>query len=351
METYKVIGIMSGTSLDGLDMACCNFRHGADWSFEMGAATTVPYPQDWEHRLRTSMDLDAEGLARLHTDFGRFIGKQVAQFAARAGFRPDLIASHGHTVFHRPQERFTLQVGDGNAIAAEAGIPVVYDFRSLDVALGGQGAPLVPIGDRLLFGNYGVCLNLGGIANLSFEHGSGRLAFDICPANMLLNFLAEKEGASYDRGGTVAASGRIDAGLLSRLNGLDYYRLTGTKTLGREWFLSAMVPLLSGSDLPARDLLRTAVEHIAVQVAAALPSGSKDRMLVTGGGAHNDFLMERIRDAAPCDVVVPDEALVDFKEALVFALLGVLRVRGDINCLATVTGATRDSSGGVVAGI
>ncbi len=348
MNGYKVIGVMSGTSLDGLDMACCTLSFDQAWSYELGPAVTVGYTAHWKDRLERAMMCPAEALARMHADYGRFIGEQVRQFMISTRFRPDYIASHGHTVFHRPQHGFTLQVGDGNGIAAVTGVPVIHDFRSLDVALGGQGAPLVPAGDRLLFGDFGVCLNIGGIANLSYESGDTRIAFDICPANMLLNFLSAAEGERYDRDGLMASRGRVDNGLLECLNSLDYYGKEGSKSLGREWFLSDMVPCLRQRALTGNDLLRTAVEHIAMQVAASLPDMPGKGILVTGGGAHNRFLVDRIRHHVKMDVIVPGKDLVDYKEALVFALLGVLRARGEVNCLASVTGAARDSCGGVM---
>ena len=349
MDTYKVIGVMSGTSMDGLDLACCSFTFENKWDYTIHHALTIEYPAEWQDRLRGAMQAGGGDLALIHADYGRYIGLQVRDFLDKTNFNADFVASHGHTVFHQPSRHFTLQIGDGNAIAAATGLPVIFDFRSLDVALGGQGAPLVPVGDRLLFGKYDYCLNLGGIANISFEKGSRRVAFDICPANMMLNHLAGRMGLMYDPEGEMARSGRVVTDLLDALNGLSYYREEGAKTLGREWFAEHILPLLEQhADRSPEDLLRTATEHMAMQIAHSVDDPAGRTMLVTGGGAMNRFLVSRIRKHTDLQLVVPDKQLVLFKEALVFAFLGVLRYRHEINCLASVTGASRDSCTGVM---
>lgn len=348
MKEYKVIGLMSGTSLDGLDIAFCTFSERGAWTGRIEKGMTVPYPRIWRKRLELAMEADGKTLAQLDAEYGHYLGEQVSDFIGGTGLVPDFIASHGHTVFHRPQSQYTLQIGDGNAIAARTNLPVIYDFRRLDIALGGQGAPLVPAGDRMLFGEYTHCLNLGGIANISFEQKHKRIAYDICPANMALNYLAEKLGHTHDENGVIAAGGRVDHRLLDQLNGLDYYRVKGVKTLGREWFDEQMEPLLAGPVDGAQDRMRTAVEHIAMQVAASVTREDHARMLVTGGGALNEFLVARIRALSEIDLVVPDELLINYKEALVFAFLGTLRMRNEINCLSSVTGASRDCCSGVL---
>ncbi|MFW5773358.1 MAG: anhydro-N-acetylmuramic acid kinase, partial [Tangfeifania sp.] len=208
---YKIIGIMSGTSLDGLDIAAVEFSYNnGNCDFQIIAAETGTYSHDWENRLRKSTELSGEKLIQLHTDYGRFLGKEIKRFIKRTGFVPELLASHGHTVFHQPEKGFTFQVGSGAHIAAETGITTIADFRTGDVALGGQGAPLVPVGDRLLFSQYESCLNLGGFANISFEKERKRMAFDICPANFILNNLARKLGKSFDESGELGRQGTID---------------------------------------------------------------------------------------------------------------------------------------------
>jgi anhydro-N-acetylmuramic acid kinase len=256
-----------------------------------------------------------------------------------------LIASHGHTIFHQPEKGFTFQLGNGASIAAETGIPTVADFRTGDVALGGQGAPLVPVGDKLLFSDYESCLNLGGFANISFDQHGKRIAFDICPVNFILNDLAQKSGWPYDTGGELGRSGNMNRELLEQLNQLAFYRQSPPKSLGREWMNHYFMPLMAADEIPLNDQLRTAYEHIAIQISNASPVHGK--MLVTGGGAFNTFLIERLKHHLKCEIVIPHAEIIQFKEALVFAFLGLLRFMGEINCYASVTGARRDSSAGV----
>lgn len=364
-------GVMSGTSLDGLDLAHCVFEEmDGKWAYRLLHAGTIPYPADWKTRLEEAPTLSGAELARLHTEYGRFIGRALMDFFEKYRIGPiGIIASHGHTVFHRPDLGYTWQIGSGAAIAAEAGRTVVCDFRSLDVALHGQGAPLVPVGDKLLFGDFRYCLNLGGFANISFDRNGTRQAFDICPTNYVMNRLvasangsgsAGENGADgsspdgvtpgYDPGGTIAESGKTDLSLLEKLNHLAFYSQTGPKSLGGEWVDEHVMPLLNQSRLSLQDLLNTWVEHISIMVSRAIPAGGTGRILVTGGGTHNTYLIQRIQAHLPVglDLHVPDRLTVDFKEALVFAFLGVLRMLGRNNCLATVTGSLKDHSGGSV---
>ncbi len=355
---------MSGTSLDGLDIAYCDIR---DNGFEILAAETYPYPAQWMERLSTLEKASAYQYCLANVELGHYIGQQVNRFREAHPGPVDAIASHGHTIFHQPVNRvatagnnpvygLTTQIGDGDAIAAETGLPVVYNFRTLDVALGGQGAPLVPIGDELLFGQYDACLNLGGIANISFrtavDGSTVRQAFDICPCNMALNYLARLDGKEFDQNGLMARSGNPDAALLARMDSLDYYRQPLPKTLGKEWFTGNLLPLLQCSSKRLPDMMRTAVEHIANQIAWAIRGRGLESMLVTGGGAKNKFLIARLQAQIPgCLIHVPAEEIIDYKEALIFALLGYLRIKGRNNCLASVTGASRDNCGGNIAGI
>lgn len=350
--TYSVLGLMSGTSLDGLDMALCtfNFEQGS-WSYRIEKAETYNYPDFWKDKLAGAMELSTIGLLEIHRDFARLSSEQVKLFLLSSKVQPDLIASHGHTVFHQPAKGITVQIGDGAIIAAETGITTICDFRSTDVALGGQGAPLVPIGDHLLFSEYAACLNLGGIANISYEKDGNRLAYDVVPCNIPLNKLATSMGMAYDAEGRVARRGAVNDVLLSQLNALSYYRLSHPKSLGMEWILADMNPLLEASSASAQDKLRTLVEHTAMQIARSvehLSFSNKHGLLITGGGALNSFLIERICDLVPMRVHLPDLTTIQFKEALIFAFLGVLRMRGEVNTLASVTGARLDSCGGSV---
>lgn len=344
---YKVIGLMSGTSLDGLDLVAVEFQQNSEkWNFRIMEAETVTYSAEWENRLRNSTELSGEKLIQLHTDYGRFLGTEINRFIKNSGFVPEIIASHGHTVFHQPENHFTFQAGSGANIAAETGITTVADFRTGDVALGGQGAPLVPVGDGLLFGKYESCLNLGGFANISFEKDGKRVAFDICPVNFVLNDLARKLGKPFDQNGESGRNGTIDNQLLEKLNQLDFYKQLPPKSLGKEWMDIQFFPVIEASDLSVQNKLRTVYEHIALQISKAVPANGK--ILITGGGAFNTFLIQLIKKHTPAEVVIPENTIVDYKEALIFAFLGLLKMGDKTNCLASVTGAKRDSSSGVV---
>ncbi len=348
-DKLLVLGLMSGTSLDGLDLALCEFsRSGKRFNYKLLKAKTVVYSPKWKKLLSEAKNNNAKNYFRLHAEYGQFMAKEIKRFLKNAPRQPRLIASHGHTVFHQPALGYSTQLGCGATVAAHTGIATVCDFRSLDVAYHGQGAPLVPVGDKLLFSQYQACLNIGGIANISFDKNGKRLAYDICEANMLLNYLAEKTGRPYDKNGEIAASGRIDKRLLENLNHLDYYRIPGAKSTGREWVERSVLPLLKGTNVPK--LLATATEHVAHIIAADLEKNKIKNVLVTGGGALNTFLIERIRTKTSCQLYVPELEVVQFKEALIFAFLGYLRVNGQINTYASVTGAKGDSSGGAVYG-
>ena len=346
---------MSGTSLDGLDIVYAEFykkKEKVTWEFSINKATTIPYPEDMEKRLAGCMQMTGLELTALDKDLGTWFGKKTREFINENKLRPDFIASHGHTVFHQPDKGITLQIGDGIQIVRETGVEVINDFRSTDVALGGQGAPLVPIGDKLLFGEYAACINLGGISNISFDDKKGhRLAYDIGPVNIVLNKLSRQEGKAYDKGGRLAEKGTLDTSLLKLLNALPYYRESPPKSLGYEWMETAVFPLLDNSGLATADLLRTVTEHVAHTIALAIRQHDlHGRVLFTGGGAFNDFLMSEIKRLVPpaVEVIIPSAEIINYKEALVFAFLGVLRKRGEKNCLHLVTGAARDTSGGTI---
>jgi anhydro-N-acetylmuramic acid kinase len=386
---YKVIGLMSGSSLDGLDLAYVHLQEKAvtgkgpkSWEYTLVHTACYPYSEFWRQRLAGAPGLSALEYQLLHAEYGHYLGEQVLRFIEEFGlhFQVQLIASHGHTAFHLPARRMTAQLGDGAALAAVTRINVVSDLRSMDVALGGQGAPIVPIGERWLLPGYTFFLNLGGIANVSghgvdaaANSGAGDfVAFDVCPANRVLNSLAALEGRAFDEDGALAAGGRVDSVLLDQLNALSYYDMAWPKSLANEFGTETVLPLVLAAGLSTTDALRTYVEHIAVQVrravgalqpgasAASGPGAGADaeqvagtaaRLLVTGGGAHNSFLISRLREelsSIGVEIVVPEAALVDYKEALVMALIGVLRWREENNVLASVTGASRDSIGGAV---
>lgn len=366
----KIIGLMSGTSLDGVDLALCDID---DKGYRVLKACTVPYPAEWRRRLAALDSASAYEYALANVELGHYLGQLVRDFLKDTTLHVNAVASHGHTIFHQPQLGLTTQIGDGDAIAAECNLPVVSNFRTLDVALGGQGAPLVPIGDRLLFGQYDACLNLGGIANISYQwpvtsdqtadaplntdHCTLTTAFDICPCNMALNRLASLMGLDYDPDGANAARGNVHTCLKMRLDDLPYYSKPSPKSLGKEWFEEQFWPLIS-EELRVRseelvwDLLATVSAHTAWQIAQVLNRQHIKTLLVTGGGAFNRNLIERIEQYAPdTSVTVPDALTVNYKEAIVFALLGYLRLTGKVNTLCSVTGARQDSCGGTLSGL
>jgi anhydro-N-acetylmuramic acid kinase len=354
-EKYRVIGLMSGTSLDGVDIACCVFRRrSARWEFQIEMAMTVPYTTLWKERLTSAHTLSAEELIKLHVDYGSYLGNMCKKFIKLYDIkRVDFIASHGHTVFHQPERKFTFQLGEGNAIHAASDLPVVFDFRSLDIALGGQGAPLVPAGDHFLFPTYDVCLNIGGIANLSRNVGSKRVAFDICFANMGLNYLSLKAGKAYDKNGAMASDGNLDKAMLTDLDNVYASTRKTRPSLGREFFEKHLKPILDREDVDLTDRLHTFTESIAIQIASSLSIKAKRvSVLCTGGGAFNSYLLYRMVEQCGdrADLIVPDPEIVKFKEAVVFAFLGVKRVRKEVNCLKSVTRASRDCSSGVLIG-
>ena len=344
----RSIGLMSGTSVDGLDVCCATFdRRDGKWSFTIDCARGYSYPDSLKRQLGAEVQkMSALEFVTFHSAYGRFLGERVKDFMAEFGVRPDIIASHGSTVFHEPEKKVMFQIGDGAAIAAETGIPTVSDFRRLDIMLGGQGAPLVPIGDNLLFGDYDYCLNIGGFSNISFRQGDKRIAFDISPVNYVINRFTRQIGLEMDRDGVIASRGQVNQALLEGLNALDYYARPWPKSLGREWVEKQVFPLLDSCDLPLEDILRTYYEHCAFQLSRVTEPGQS--LLVTGGGAYNKFLIERMRALSGCDIVIPEPAIIEFKEALIFAFLGVLYMLDEPSCLRSVTGAAKDNIGGML---
>jgi len=340
-----VLGMMSGTSLDGLDLALCNFWNDEDkFHYKIIQTQTFTYPQELSQKLQALFDSNALNFCQTEVEFSTFMAQCVNQFLQKTEIKPHYIASHGHTVFHQPEKGLTKQIGSGATLAAKTRISTICDFRSCDVALGGQGAPLVHIGDALLFSEYDGCLNLGGISNISYGNLNNRTAYDISLCNIPLNFLATQHGLLFDKNGAFARKGNIHSDLLDALNRPDYFLQNGAKSIGFELFADYYKPLLESYSISVEDKLRTVCEHISVQIAQNL-TGLKT-VLVTGGGAKNKFLIDLIKEKTDIKIIIPNELLIDFKEALIFAFLGYLRVFETNNCLRSVTGALRDSCGG-----
>jgi anhydro-N-acetylmuramic acid kinase len=338
---------MSGTSLDGLDIAACKFwKENELWKYEIIKAITVTYNDNQIQTLKNAFFLAGAELIELHHQFGNVIGSYVGDFCKLHQIKPDFIASHGHTIFHQPSKGFTFQLGHGANIAAKSGFNTICDFRTSDVAYGGQGAPLVPIGDELLFGDYHYCLNLGGISNISFHKNSKREAFDIGICNMALNDLAQQGNLKFDEDGLMARSGKLEIDLLKSLKEIAAKNHLTSQSLGYEWYLANLKPILSAKIYSIQNKLRTFCEFIAIQIAASLDNSGN--VLVTGGGAKNKFLMECIKTHTTSKLIVPDNQTIDYKEALIFAFLGLLRVNTHNNALKAVTKASKDSIGGCI---
>jgi anhydro-N-acetylmuramic acid kinase len=346
-SSYDILGVMSGTSLDGIDLAHITFEIGDNWAFEIHNAETVPYPERWKNKLSNLVSYDLKTLRSIDEDYTYYLAEVITGFFRKYQLdKIDAICSHGHTALHQPENNITYQIGNLPTLSKLTRNTVVCDFRIQDVKYNGQGAPLVPIGDRLLFSEYDYCINLGGFANISYGVDLTRIAFDICPVNIVMNLFAEKLGYNFDKGGEIARSGLIDEHVLNQLNSLDYYSEKSPKSLGLEWVNSSILPILEDSKLSEVQVLRTFIEHIAIQIAKAFKTYSK--VLFTGGGTFNDFLLERIIAQKEFELVVPSIEIIEFKEALIFGLLGVLKLRGEVNCLSSVTGADFDHSSGVI---
>ncbi|MNS02596.1 Anhydro-N-acetylmuramic acid kinase [compost metagenome] len=350
LDYYNVIGVMSGTSLDGVDLAHIQFRiNNQKWTFEILENETIPYSPNWVNRLKLAVDFSKEELEILNQDYTQLLASIISDFIKRHAISDlDAVCSHGHTILHQPQNGFTLQIGNLPEIASLIQQTVVCDFRVQDVQMGGQGAPLVPIGDRILFSEYDYCMNLGGFSNVSFEENNKRIAFDISPVNTVLNFYANQLGLNYDNKGLISRTGKTNELLLAQLNALDFYKKTHPKSLGFEFVKTTVLPLIENFEITIEDKLRTFTEHVALQIALALPT-KKGSLLITGGGAYNDFLIERVQSYLPeMKIIIPEAKILEFKEALIFALLGVLKLRDEINVLSSVTGAQKDHSSGVI---
>ncbi len=349
-ENYNVVGVMSGTSLDGVDLAHIHFSlHDKKWTFQILENETIPYSDSWVAELKWAVGFSEDALKILNQKYTALLGSIIFDFTHKYHLQNlYAVCSHGHTILHQPQNGFTLQIGNLPEIAAYCHQKVVCDFRVQDLKLGGQGAPLVPIGDQLLFSEYDYCLNLGGFSNVSFESDGKRIAFDIAAVNTVLNFYANQLGLDYDDRGKIARSGIGNADLLAALNHLDFYQKSFPKSLGFEYVKEVVLPLMERYSISIEDKLHTFTEHIALQIALALPV-KKGKLLVTGGGAYNDFLMERMQRYLPeMQIIIPDKKTLEFKEALIFGFLGVLKLRDEINVLSSVTGAKNDHSSGEI---
>ena len=351
-EILNILGLMSGTSLDGIDMAQCQFQYSEkQWKYQIIHTETVPYSSYWEDILKNAHKLKGFDLLLLDIKYGEYLGSVINKFLKKHKSTIDFIASHGHTIFHIPEQRFTYQLGNGQAMATKTGIPVIHNFRLKDVLNGGQGAPLVPVGDQYLFDEYQFCINLGGFANVSMLDKGIRIAYDICPVNFALNLVSAEKKQKFDYKGKLAQNGKIISELLNELNQLEYYSKKPPKSLGREWFEKYFTPIFVKYNTSTEDKLRTLSEHISYQISRSLNfyTSGNNKALLTGGGVYNDFLIQLIREKSKAEINKPSDQLINFKEALVFAFLGLLNYRGKINCYSSVTGAKKNLTTGNIA--
>ena len=339
---YRVLGVMSGTSLDGIDLALCTFTKNHKWQFKIEKAETLKYSKQWKKILKTLHTKSKKTISKINLEYAVFLSKTINTFLKNE--KIDFIASHGHTIFHQPEKKITLQIGCGKKIANITKIKTINNFRNLDVLLNGQGAPLVPIGDLYLFNEYKYCVNLGGFANISIKEKKKIIAFDICPANIILNEISSRLNLEFDFDGNMARQGSIIVEILDKINSFSFFKKKAPKSLSREWVEKFINPLLLKKYHP-KDLLHTFCEHIAMQVGSHL---NKEAVLFTGGGVLNSYLMSRIAYYSKSKIIIPNDDIINFKEALIFAFMGVLRSRNEVNCLKSVTGAKRNNCGGEI---
>ncbi len=345
---YYVIGLMSGSSLDGLDMVYCAIENTGKYNFDLIVAETFEYDVRTKNYLKNiAADINKD-YEKEHYFFAEITAEFINKFIEKNKINiVDFIASHGHTIFHYPENKKTLQIGDGKRIMELTGISTIYNFRQADIDAGGQGTPLVPVCDQMFFSNYDACLNIGGIANISYNIDGERLGFDICAANQLLNYCAAELNMQYDEDGKLASAGDVNDDLLEQLNDFDYFRKTPPKSLDNNHLQKYFFPLLDKFEIRVEDKLNTVVEHIAVQIAKMIMIHRKVDMipkedynlLVTGGGAFNKYLIENIEIFSGIKIKLPDVEIIQFKEALAMALMGVLRWENNPNFLPSVTGA------------
>jgi anhydro-N-acetylmuramic acid kinase len=346
---YRVIGVMSGTSLDGVDLVYITFSFDISWNFKLHYAQTIAYNKYWFDILERLIDFSIDELQDIDEKYTHYLASLIRTFIDEFNIEHiDAVCSHGHTSLHQPDKGLTYQIGNLQNIAALINQIVVCDFRKQDVALGGQGAPLVPIGDQLLFSQYDFCLNLGGFANISTEINNVRIAYDVCPVNIVLNHYVKELNISYDDDGKIASTGEINTKLLDKLNTLDFYNQKFPKSLGLEWVKDTIFPLIDSFKLPVEDILRTFVKHIAIQISKEINIKENVKVLITGGGVFNLFLMQQIKNYTNNEIIIPSKEIIEYKEALIFGFLGVLKLRHEVNCLSSVTGAKMNHSCGVI---
>ena len=345
MDKIEVIGVMSGTSLDGLDLCHVIFDLKNLSDFKIANSISISYNSNILEKLHNIVERESEEINNIDIVYGTFIGESINKFISDFNLKNiNLISSHGHTVFHQPEMGITLQIGNGEIINKMTGIKTVNNFRAQDLSLKGQGAPLVPIGDKILFSKFKYCLNLGGFINLSIKSDNQITAYDICPLNTVLNFYSKKMGYEYDENGILSSRGKINIDLFNELNSISFYFKKNPKSLGIEFVIDKIFPLIDSYKISEEEILATFVKHAAFQISKNI--NDSEKVLLSGGGTYNNNLVDILRNEYNINIFIPNKQIIDFKEALIFALLGVLRIQNKTNCLKSVTGAEKDHSSG-----
>ena len=343
-SSFNIIGVMSGTSVDGLDLCYVSFNKDFLSNYKIICSETIDYPSILKTNLINAINLDDTKLKELDFKLGEFIGFSIEDFLQKNNLsKPDLISSHGHTVYHQPKILKTLQIGSGKVINKVTGVKTVNNFREQDVKLGGEGAPLVPIGDKILFKNYKYCLNLGGFVNISIKNNDQIFAYDICALNTVLNFYSKKIGYEYDKNGSLSKQGAINSDMFDELNKLNFYSKKNPKSLGIEFVKEVLFPLINKYQINYSDVLATYIKHVAFQIKKNI--NDEEKVLLSGGGSFNKTLIQNLENYN-INYTIPENTIVNFKESLIFALLGYLKINNKTNCLKSVTGASRDHSSG-----
>ena len=346
MKDYYVIGLMSGTSIDGVDLVYVNFFFNKYWSFKILKFKTYEYDKDWQNILKNLIDKDQNSIKLIDKNYTKLLSKYILRFIEEFSIKKiDFVSSHGHTALHDPSNSITYQIGNLKELTNYTGLKVICDFRVEDIKLGGQGAPLVPVGEKYIFPEYDTLINIGGFANITIKSNNNLIAYDICPVNIVFNHLSNLINLKYDDKGKISSSGKINLELFNHLQSIDYYKQVSPKSLGVEWVKEVIIPIINNFiEIPGDDLLNTFSKHFAFQIANNIKSSNKT--LITGGGAYNDYLIQNIIDLTESEIIIPSSEIIEYKEALIFGFLGVLKDLNINNCYSSVTGAIKDHCSG-----
>jgi len=346
MKDYYVIGLMSGTSIDGVDLVYVNFFFNKYWSFKILKFKTYEYDKEWQNILKNLINKDQDSIKLIDKNYTKLLSKYILRFIEECSIKKiAFVSSHGHTALHDPSNSITYQIGNLKELSDYIGLKVICDFRVQDIKLGGQGAPLVTVGEKYIFPEYNTLINLGGFANITIKSNNNLTAYDICPVNIVFNHLSNLKDLKYDHRGKIALSGKLNIELFDCLQSLDYYKQISPKSLGVEWVNQNIFPIINSfSEIPLEDLLNTFSKHFASQIASNIKSAKKT--LITGGGAYNDYLIQNIMDLTESEIIIPNSEIIEYKEALIFGFLGVLKDLNINNCYSSVTGAIKDHCSG-----